>query len=162
MRRAVGITILLGLVAASSAAAAQPRFTHCAATTLTQQGEGQSVFVGSCGGRATSLKVGPGSVTGRLGGLTTTLEGGGASYAGLIGKAHASFEMAGGVVTGRYGGERLHFELLGFSATGTVGPDRVTCSLTTLAPLGERVLCKGARGDAQVLIPLLAKLYTSP
>jgi hypothetical protein len=90
------------------------------------------------------------------------LQGGGTSYAGTIGKARASFEMNGGVVTGRDGGERLHFELLGFSATGTVGPDKVTCSITTLAPLGERVLCKGARGDAQVLIPLLARLYTSP
>jgi hypothetical protein len=162
MRHAVGITILLGLVAAPSVAGAQPRFTFCAATTLTQQGEGQSVFVGSCGGRATSLKVGPGSVTGRVGGLSTTLQGGGTSYVGTVGKARASFEMGGGVVTGRYGGERLHFELLGFSATGTVGPDRVRCSITTLMPLGERVLCKGARGDAQVLIPLLAKLYTSP
>src|SRR4051794_34285185 len=73
VRRAVGMTLLLGLVAASSAAAAQPRFTRCAATTLTQQGSGEGVFVGSCGGRATSLKVGPGSVTGRLGGLPTTL-----------------------------------------------------------------------------------------
>ena len=162
MRRTVAVTLLLGLVAAAAATAAQPRFARCAATTLIQEGSGQGDFVGSCGGQATSLKVGPGSVTGRLGGLPTTLEGGGASYTGRIGKASASFEMSGGTVTGRYGGNRLRFQLLGFAATGTVGPDKVTCSLTPLTPLGERVVCKGTRGDAQVLVPLLAKLYIAP
>jgi hypothetical protein len=162
MRRTVGVTLLLALVAAAAATAAQPRFTRCAATTLTQQGSGQGDFVGSCGGRATSLKIGPGSVTGRLGGLPTTLAGGGASYAGRIGEARASFELSGSTVTGRYAGLRLHFALLGFAATGTVGRDKVTCSVTPLTPLGERVACKGAHGDAQVLVPLLAKLYIAP
>jgi hypothetical protein len=162
MRRAVGLTLLLGLAAVSSAAASPPRLTRCSVTTLTQQGSGQSVFVGACGGRATSLQVGPGSVTGRLGGLPTTLAGTGTSYAGRIGKVRASFDLSGGTVTGSYGGNRVRFQLQGFAVSGQVGSVRVTCSISALAPLGERVVCKGAHGDAQVLIPLLAKLYTAP
>jgi hypothetical protein len=45
---------------------------------------------------------------------------------------------------------------------GRVGSRRVSCSLTTLAPFGERVACRGAGGGAETLVPLLAVFYAAP
>src|SRR2546427_8080121 len=144
MSRAVGITLLLGLLAlpaAGSAAAGLARLTRCEATTLTQSGEGQGLFVGTCNGLATSLKVSPGSVVGRVGGLHASLAGSGLDYAGRIGGLKTSFSVVGSTLTGRYGTSALRFAILGTVVTGRVGSRRVSCSIATLAPYGERVTC---------------------
>lgn len=167
MRREIGITLVLGVLAtaalaSSGLASAQPRLTRCVATTLTQSGAGMGVFVGSCNGSATSLSILPGSVAGRVGGLSTKLKGGtGSGYTGRIGASKASFTLSGSSVTGRYGAEALKFSILGTSISGRVGSLRVTCSISPVNPLGERVACAGTRGGAQVLVPLLAVLYVA-
>jgi hypothetical protein len=165
MSRAIGITFLLGLLAVSavgSSAAGSGRLTRCVASTFTQSGSGTALFVGTCNGSATSLKASPGSVVGRVGGLNASLKGSGLDYAGRIGGLKTSFSAVGGTLTGRYGTSALRFELLGNAVIGRVGSRRVSCSITTLAPFGERVACRGAGGGAETLLPLLAVFYAAP
>jgi len=165
MSRAVGITLLLGLLAMSavgSSAAGSARLTRCVATTFTQAGSGTALFVGTCNSSATSLKASPGSVVGRVGGLNVSLKGGGLDYAGRIGGLTTSFSVVGSTLSGRYGTSALRFEVLGTAVVGRVGSRQVSCSLTTLAPFGERVACRGAGGGAETLVPLLAVFYAAP
>jgi hypothetical protein len=167
MRRAVGITVLLCLlatsaVASSASAATQRRLTRCVAMTLREAGSGQAPFTGACNGAATSLVITPGSVVGRLGGLYTKLRGSGLAYAGRIGDVKVRFIVGRGTITGRYGAHALRFSILGNALSGRVGSARIECSVTTLNPLGEQITCTAPRGGAEAMVPLLAILYTAP
>src|SRR4029077_1522937 len=164
MVRALGVMLIVGLLAGSALASstARPRLTKCYATTLIQAGRGTALFKGNCNGKDTTLKADPGSVKGRVGGLTTMLRGRGVAYAGRIGRTSVSLNLHGATITGRYGAGRVKFAIVGYKVTGHVGALRVACSVKLLSPLGELISCSGARGGAQVLVPLMAKLYAAP
>jgi hypothetical protein len=166
MSRAAVITLLLGLLATSaavsSARAAQPRLTRCTALTLTEGGSGRGVFTGACNGTDTTLNITPGAVVGRVGGLSTKLHGDGTTFAGRIGRSNVAFSIGGGRIAGRYGTHALSFAMLGTAVSGRVGRAHVSCSLSLLSPLGEQISCRGLRGDAEVLVPVLAILYAAP
>src|SRR5437868_3289138 len=165
MNRIVGVALLLGLLAMAavgSSAAGSAGRTRCSATSLTESGRGDAIFVGACNGSATALKASPGSVVGRVGGLNASLKGGGLSYAGRIGGRKTTFSIDGSTLSGRYGSSALRFDILGNAVVGRVGSRRVSCSITALSPFGERVACRGSGGGAEILVPLLAVFYAAP
>ena len=161
------MTLLLGLVATSAVAssaraATRPRLTRCTATTLTQGGAGDALFIGTCNGSSSSLKVDPFSVIGRVGGLAAKFKRSGSSFSGKLGPVHASFSYDGATITGRFGRSAVKFATRGSTISGRVGAVHVACSVSLLVPLGERITCTGSHGDAQVLVPYLALLYAAP
>jgi hypothetical protein len=96
------VSVLLGLLAASTvaSAAAPVRLTRCEATTLEGAGVGLALFSGSCNGSVTRLNVSAGSVLGRVGGLATTLQRTGQVYTGHIGGSKTSLSFLGASVVG--------------------------------------------------------------
>ena len=164
MARALGVMLVVGLLAGSAlaASAARPRLTQCYASTFIQAGRGTALFKGNCNGKDTSLKADPGSVKGRVGGMATMLRGTGATYTGRIGQTRTRLELHGATITGRYGAGKVKFAIVGYNLTGRVGALHVACSIKLLSPLGELISCSGARGGAQVLVPLIVKLYAAP
>jgi hypothetical protein len=168
LKRVSTSILVLGLVApaalgAPSGRAKPARLTSCTAATHVQGGAGLAVFKGGCNGSKSTLKVQARTITGRVGGLYTSFERSGRTLSGKLGARNARMSFDARGFTGHYGPHAVRFTVRDrFTLAGHVGPMRVTCSVTPLLPLGERITCKGRRGGAGVLVPYLALLYAAP
>ena len=168
MKRVLTSILVIGLLvpaalAAPSGRAKPARLTSCTAATHVQGGRGQAVFKGTCNGSKSTLKVQPHTITGRVGGLYTSFERSGQTLSGKLGARQARMSFGARAFTGHYGPHAVRFTVRDrFTVAGHVGPMRVTCTVTPLLPLGERITCKGRRGGAGVLVPYLALLYAAP
>jgi hypothetical protein len=155
---AVALTIV---VAGPANAGAHPRLTHCTATADSISGAGVALFVGTCNGKKTKLRILPFKVTGKVGGLPVKFKREGARFSGTVGKAYGTFVFRGHSITGSFARHPLRFTVHRTALWGHIGTLRVGCTVKPLAPLGERIACTGKQGGAAVLVPELALLYAA-
>jgi hypothetical protein len=145
---------------ASARAAAGSTATRCFAATSSDLSTGSAAFIGNCNGHPIFLNAAAGSVLGRTAGLTTAFVGSTTLLSGRIGSWRTSYSLIGTTLTGRYGAYRMFFAVSGGRFIGHIGTARVSC-FVRFSSLPASVLCAGAGGGAEALVPFLAYLYAA-